>query len=288
MAIVNIAAHECVGWNPGPAANDDVRGVAGRDTVARPLVSVNDRPAAAGDPGEAKLEAGLHAAVMKARVCPAAASSGTAAAPALNTQPYLAGNLDQEKLALLLAFIQSWKKLDATMSGLVNLSGPSESLPPNPVSASSTPKVAAGTASTPALTNFPGTDIPTQNPFGPDPYMSNPTQNIFANDGTGKMIPQSLAAYYFPTERTAQTAAQLFGGTVFTQPPDPGSPFTFNQPRYMVRLANGTEINPGIIAHFYETRSDTPVQLQQLIQDVLNGGTMATLQPNYGGYPTTA
>ena len=43
----------------------------------------------------------------------------------------------------------------------------------------------------------------------------------------------------------------------------------------MVRLANGTEINPGIISHFYDTRSDTPVQLQQLVQDVLNGGTMS-------------
>jgi hypothetical protein len=115
--------------------------------------------------------------------------------------------------------------------------------------------------------------------------MSNPTQNIFAaNDGSAKMIPQSLAAYYFPTQQTAQTAAQLFGGTVFTEAPDPGNPFTLNQPRYMVRLANGTEINPGIISHFYDTRSDTPFQLQQLVQDVLNGGTMCTLQPNNGGY----
>jgi hypothetical protein len=132
---------------------------------------------------------------------------------------------------------------------------------------------------------FAGTNIPIQNPFGPDPYMSNPTQNIFAaNDGTAKMIPQSLAAYYFPTQQTAQTVAQLFGGTVFTEAPDPGNPFTLNQPRYMVRLANGTEINPGIISHFYDTRSDTPFQLQQLVQDVLNGGTMCTLQPNNGGY----
>jgi hypothetical protein len=136
-----------------------------------------------------------------------------------------------------------------------------------------------------APTYFAGSNIPVQNPFGPDPYMSNPTQNIFAaNDGSAKMIPQSLAAYYFPTQQTAQTVAQLFGGTVFTEAPDPGNPFTLNQPRYMVRLANGTEINPGIISHFYDTRSDTPFQLQQLVQDVLNGGTMCTLQPNNGGY----
>jgi len=137
----------------------------------------------------------------------------------------------------------------------------------------------------PAPAFFAGTNIPIQNPFGPDPYMTNPTQNIFAaNDGSARMIPQSLAAYYFPTRQTAQTVAQLFGGTVFTEAPEPGNPFTLNQPRYMVRLANGTEINPGIISHFYDTRSDTPVQLQQLVQDVLNGGTMCTLQPNNGGY----
>jgi hypothetical protein len=136
----------------------------------------------------------------------------------------------------------------------------------------------------PAPIFFDGTNIPIQNPFGPNPYLSNPTQNIFANDSTGKMIPQSLADYHFPTQQTAQTVAQLFGGTVFTEAPDPGNPFTLNQPRYMVRLANGTEINPGIISHFYDIRSDTPFQLKQLVQDVLNGGTMCTLQPNTGGY----
>ena len=149
---------------------------------------------------------------------------------------------------------------------------------PTPVVADTTPIPA------PAPIYFAGSNIPIQNPFGPNPYLSNPTQNIFANDGTAKMVPQSLASYYFPTQQTAQTVAQLFGGTVFTEAPEPGNPFTLNQPRYMVRLANGTEINPGIISHFYDTRSDTPVQLQQLVQDVLNGGTMCTLQPNNGGY----
>ncbi len=134
---------------------------------------------------------------------------------------------------------------------------------------------------------FPGTNIPTQNPFGPDPYLANPTQNIFAGNGSSQMVQQSLASYYYPTQQTAQTAAQLFGGTVVVQAPDAVSPFTINQPTYMVRLPNGTEINPGIISHFYDTRSDTPAQLQQLVQDVLNGGTMATLQPNPLAHATT-
>ena len=139
-------------------------------------------------------------------------------------------------------------------------------------------------APAPAPAYFAGTNIPIQNPFGPDPYLSNPTQNIFAaNDGSAKMVTQSLAAYHFPSQQTAQTVAQLFGGTVYTEAQESGNPFTINQPRYMVRLANGTEINPGIISHFYDTRSDTPVQLQQLVQDVLNGGTMCTLQPNNRG-----
>jgi hypothetical protein len=164
-------------------------------------------------------------------------------------------------------------------------------------SSPSQPQTLQGTSSTtedptpppaPPPTYFAGTNIPIQNPFGPDPYLPNPTQNIFAaNDGSGKMVPQSLTAYYFPTAQTAQTVANLFGGTVFAEAADPGNPFTLNQPRYMVRLANGTEINPGIIAHFYDTRSDTPFQLQQLVQDVLNGGTMATLQPFNGGYAPT-
>jgi hypothetical protein len=156
-----------------------------------------------------------------------------------------------------------------------------------PVAAPSQPKTlqaAAPTqtaaATTPAPSCFPGTNIPTQNPFGPDPYFANPTQNIFAGNGSSQMIQQPLAPYLFPTQQTAQTAAQLFGGTVVVQTPDAVSPFTLNQPTHMVRLPNGTEINPGIIAHFYDTRSDTPAQLQQLVQDVLNGGTMATLQPN--------
>ena len=142
-------------------------------------------------------------------------------------------------------------------------------------------------ATAPATSYFPGTNIPTQNPFGPDPYLPNPTQNIFAGNGSNQMIRQPLAPYLFPTQQTAQTAAQLFGGTVVVQTPDAISPFTLNQPTYMVRLPNGTEINPGIISHFYDTRSDTPAQLQQLVQDVLNGGTMATLQPNPLAHATT-
>jgi hypothetical protein len=163
-----------------------------------------------------------------------------------------------------------------------------------PTAAPSQPKILqaaaptqAAAASAPAPSYFPGTNIPTQNPFGPDPYIPNPTQNIFAGNGSGQMVQQSLAPYYYPTQQTAQTAAQLFGGTVIVQTPDAVSPFTINQPTYMVRLPNGTEINPGIISHFYDTRSDTPAQLQQLVQDVLNGGTMATLQPNPLAHATT-
>ena len=158
---------------------------------------------------------------------------------------------------------------------------------PKTLQAAGTPQTSAATAQTPVQSYFPGTNIPTQNPFGPDPYLPNPTQNIFAGNGSSQMVQQSLAPYYYPTQQTAQTAAQLFGGTVVVQTPDAVSPFTLNQPTYMVRLPNGAEINPGIISHFYDTRSDTPAQLQQLVQDVLNGGTMATLQPNPLAHATT-
>jgi hypothetical protein len=168
-------------------------------------------------------------------------------------------------------------------SGPVNVLSATPSQPKSLQTA--VPTQAAAPAAGPSF--FPGTNIPTQNPFGPAPYFANPTQNIFdTTGGSTKTVQQSLAPYYYPTQQTAQTVAQLFGGTVFVQSPDGASPFTLNQPSYMVRLANGAEINPGIISHFYDTRSDTPAQLQQLVQDVLNGGTMATLQPNNGGYAT--
>ena len=109
-------------------------------------------------------------------------------------------------------------------------------------------------------TNTSGTDTtgvpaaPAPNPtptaesvFGANPWISNPT-GIGPNGLTYSYNP-----YYFATAQTAAQVAQMVGGTVVQ-----GSSFTPNggafaqqQPNYMVQLADGRMINPGLVASFY-------------------------------------
>jgi hypothetical protein len=84
--------------------------------------------------------------------------------------------------------------------------------------------------------------------FGSNPWLTDPTGEN--PDGT-------LTHYnpvYFATQQTAQTVAQMLGGTV-TQSVQittaPGSPFQQDQPNYMVQLPNGGQVNPGFIADLY-------------------------------------
>jgi hypothetical protein len=215
-----------------------------------------------------------------------AQSAGAAATSTLTTSPALSGSLLRNQVPPSDRPAVAPAGYEGTTSTTVT-NATTAAPRSQPVTSTTTAQTVAAPAAAPAPSFFPGTNIPTQNPFGPDPYFTNPTQNIFAGNGSSQMVRQSLAPYYFPTQQTAQTVAQLFGGTVFVQSQDSLCPFTLNQPTYMVRLANGTEINPGIISHIYDTRSDTPAQLQQMVQDVVNGGTMATLQPNPLAYATT-
>ncbi len=84
--------------------------------------------------------------------------------------------------------------------------------------------------------------------FGSNPWLSDPTGN--GPDG-------NITHYnpvYFATQQTAQTVAQMLGGTVVQSDQittAPGSPFQQNQPNYMVQLANGGLVNPGFIADIY-------------------------------------
>lgn len=58
---------------------------------------------------------------------------------------------------------------------------------------------------------------------------------------------------YFATESTAQTVANMIGGTVVAKDmiTNSGGPFVQQQPNYMVRMPDGALINPGLVASFY-------------------------------------
>jgi hypothetical protein len=112
-----------------------------------------------------------------------------------------------------------------------------------------------GTAQSPAATSTSAiptataaADDPAGPLFGPSPWLTDPTgQNP---DGTVT----HYNPVYFATQQTAQTVAQMLGGTV-TQSVQittaPGSPFQQNEPNYMVQLPNGGQVNPGFIADLY-------------------------------------
>jgi len=83
--------------------------------------------------------------------------------------------------------------------------------------------------------------------FGPNVWMTDPIG--LTPDGSSF----GYNPFYFATQSTAQTVAQMVGGTVvaknmFTQP---GNAFVQQQPNYMVQMPNGALINPGLVASFY-------------------------------------
>ena len=86
-----------------------------------------------------------------------------------------------------------------------------------------------------------------QSIFGPTPWITSPTgHDFFGNSFNFNPI-------YFATEQTAAKVAQMLGGTVIQQNDiiTAASPIGQNQPNYMVKLANGSVINPGLVANFY-------------------------------------
>jgi hypothetical protein len=100
-----------------------------------------------------------------------------------------------------------------------------------------------------------------QSVFGPNVWVTDPVG--LNPDGTSF----EYNPFYFATESTAQTVAQMVGGSVitenvFTQPGD--ALFVQQQPNYMVQMSNGAVINPGLVASFYtfgfsQTQIDTMV-----------------------------
>lgn len=116
------------------------------------------------------------------------------------------------------------------------------------VAASTTP-AAPATSSTPSSTSTAGDSNDPAGPlFGANPWMADPT-----GDGPNGYVTH-YNPIYFATPQTAQTVAQMLGGTV-TQSVQmvqgPGSPFGQDEYNLMVQLPNGGTVNPGLIADIY-------------------------------------
>ena len=102
--------------------------------------------------------------------------------------------------------------------------------------------------------------------FGPTPWVTNPTGT--APDGSS----YGYNPMYFASAATAAKVAQMVGGKVVTsnQFTSSDGPFQQQQPNEMVQLANGTLINPGLVAGFY-THGYPQSYIDFLVQNEIQG-----------------
>jgi hypothetical protein len=104
--------------------------------------------------------------------------------------------------------------------------------------------------------------------FGDNPWVDNPTGT--AQDGRT----WSYNPLYFATEATANKVAEMVGGKVIQQElmtPTAGSPLQQSQLNEMVQLKDGSVVNPGLIAGFYQhgyPQSMIDTMIQNEIQGV--------------------
>jgi hypothetical protein len=113
--------------------------------------------------------------------------------------------------------------------------------------ASTAPAVASPTPAAASTTPAAPSDSPAEPVFADNPWLADPTCS-----GPGPQT--NYNPIYFATPQTAQTVAQMVGGTVVSMnaiTSAPGSPFQQDQPNLMVQLPNGGLINPGLVADIY-------------------------------------
>jgi len=106
-----------------------------------------------------------------------------------------------------------------------------------------------------------------QSVFGDQPWMQNPQGN--AADGTT----WNYNPIYFASQATAEQVASMVGGTVFQEnaiTSAPGTPLQQTTPNEMVQLPNGTVLNPGLIADFYD-HGYSQSMVDQMIQNEIKG-----------------
>ena len=119
---------------------------------------------------------------------------------------------------------------------------------------------------TPYVAPPPPTPAPTaESVFGPNPWVTNPT----CQGPDGSSI--SYNPYYFATASTAAKVAQMVGGTVVQayQFTPNGGGFAQQQSNYMVKLADGRLINPGLVASFY-THGYSQSYVDQMVANEVN------------------
>jgi hypothetical protein len=131
-------------------------------------------------------------------------------------------------------------------------------------STASVPGAAAAPAAAPGTTPAADTDGLAGPLFGANPWLTDPT-------GSGPGPVTNYNPIYFATPQTAQTVAQMVGGTVvstqvFTSAP--GSPFQQDEPNLMVQLPNGALINPGLVADIYTHGWNQAFVNQQVANEV--------------------
>jgi len=137
------------------------------------------------------------------------------------------------------------------------------------VAAAATSTSSASAAEAAATSTAQAAAPPTaQSVFGPNVWMTDPT-GLNPDGSTFEYNP-----FYFATQGTAQTVAQMVGGSVITQDvftePAGQDPFVQQQPNYMVQMPNGAVINPGLVASFY-TFGFSQSQIDTMIaQEVAN------------------
>jgi hypothetical protein len=125
----------------------------------------------------------------------------------------------------------------------------------------------AASLSTPAAvstTPADATDDSSGSPFGANPWLTNPT-------GSGPGPATNYNPIYFATAQTAQTVAQMTGGTVVSEDEftsASGSPFQQDQPNLMVQLPTGGLINPGLVADIYTHGWNQAFENQQVAIEV--------------------
>ena len=134
-------------------------------------------------------------------------------------------------------------------------------------STSTAQQTTAAADATSATQTAASTDPPTaQSVFGDQPWIQDP-------QGTGPdSTSWSYNPIYFATDATAQQVASMVGGTVIQQEvmtPVSG-PFEQSQPNEMVQLANGSVVNPGLIADFYD-HGYSQSFVNQMIQNEIKG-----------------
>ena len=130
-------------------------------------------------------------------------------------------------------------------------------------------------ASNAASTDSASAAEPAATPAAPPTAQSVFGANVWLTDPIGMTPDNTTFEYnpiYFATETTAQTVAQMVGGTVVSKNmiTQPGNTFVQQQPNYMVQMPDGALINPGLVASFY-TFGFSQSQIDTMIaQEVAN------------------